>query len=185
MRWIQNLCLDYFLFLNMPVSDQYLWYETNENGEQVLCQSIRSEKKAFIRFVNRTSRPVDVWWRDYNGLRVHYVTMQPNSYYNTDTYISHPWEFTDGHTHERYVINNKDIFRAPESIANVPHRTTWYITIGMRTLVNTALLAIASKLKSVQHVDALGLPKSLADDLKKLIIMERVPIPVRASARRH
>ncbi|XP_060807298.1 von Hippel-Lindau disease tumor suppressor [Amyelois transitella] len=167
----------------MPGSDEYYLYETNEKGEQVLVKSLRSEKKAYIRFVNRTSRPVSVWWRDYNGHRQHYVIMPPNSYYNTDTYISHPWEFTDACTQERYVINNKQIFRAPECIANVQTRTTWYITIGVRSLLSTVMLSVASRLNNVEHVDALGLPKMLANELKSLVDKLRTQVVINHARR--
>lgn len=167
-------------FSTMPGFNNQIAYEIDDKGERVIVKSHKSEKRVHVRFVNRTSRPVDVYWRDYNGHRRHYVTMKPRSYYNTDTFVTHPWEFSDAHTKERYVVNNKYVFRAPESLGNVPHRSTWYISVAVRSLLSTALLSIASKLSEPDQVDALGLPKPLADDLRCLIqLLKSTPVQVR------
>lgn len=94
-----------------------LIYESNEKGERVLVKSVESTQSVYIRFINRTSRPVDVWWRDFQGNRRHYARLESRAFYNIDTYVTHPWEFTDPATKENYRINNKKIFRPPRSLA--------------------------------------------------------------------
>ncbi|XP_026750463.1 protein Vhl [Galleria mellonella] len=166
-------------FSTMALNNQYILYETNENGERVFIRSIEAEKHVYLRFVNKTTRPVDVWWRDYNGARRLYVRMKPRSYCNVDSYLTHPWEFTDLNTKERYVINNKEIFRAPECIGDLRQRTSWFISVPVRTLRQSALLAVASSMTNPSYVDVLGLPKSLAEDLKKYVEVLNNPIPPR------
>ncbi|KAM3956638.1 von Hippel-Lindau protein [Aphomia sociella] len=164
-------------FSTMALNNQYLLYETNEKGERVFIRSIESEKRVHLRFVNKTSRPVDVWWRDFNGARRLYIRMKSRSYYNVDSFLTHPWEFTDVNTKERYIINGKEIFRAPVSIGGLRQRTSWLISVPMRSLRQTALLAAASSMSDPSHVDALGLPNPLAEDLRKYVEVLNNPSP--------
>lgn len=97
--------------------DDNLLYEIDDKGERVLVKSIDSHHQVYIRFINYVSRPVDLWWRDFQGRRRHYVRMGSRTYFNIDTFITHPWEFTDPATGENYLINNKRIFRAPRTLA--------------------------------------------------------------------
>ncbi|XP_059055653.1 protein Vhl [Achroia grisella] len=168
-------------FSTMALNNQYLLYETNDNGERVFIRSIESEKRVYLRFVNKTSRPVDVWWRDFNGARRLYIRLKPRSYYNVDSFLTHPWEFTDVNTKERYVIQNKEIFRAPVCIGDLRHRTSWLISVPVRTLRQTALLAAAGCIAEPGHVDGLGLPKSLAEDLRKYVEVINNPSPPQAN----
>ncbi|CAH0403248.1 unnamed protein product [Chilo suppressalis] len=155
----------------MAVNDENseVLYEVDEKGNRVIVRSINSDHCVYIRFINGLiSRPVDVWWRDFQGKKRFYVRMQPRTYFDVDTFVTHPWEFTDAATKENYVIHNKKIFRAPPSLANMKHRTKWIITVGMRTLRNTALLVLAERL-DVTKVPELGLPLELSNDLTSLI----------------
>ncbi|XP_028174697.1 von Hippel-Lindau tumor suppressor homolog [Ostrinia nubilalis] len=162
--------------------DIHHFYETNERGERVMVRSTASEQAIYIRFVNSVSRPVDIWWIDFQGLRRHYVRMQPRTYFNVDTYVTHPWEFTDPTTNENYVIHNKRFFRAPSCLAGVQHRTNWFVCVQVRSLRKTALLFLAQHLKCPTRVPALGLPRELSRDLEGLILaIQNTPPPPQRS----
>ncbi|WP_240742330.1 hypothetical protein [Micromonospora zingiberis] len=48
-----------------------------------------------IEFVNLRSRPVIVYWLDYQGRRRHYAVLQPSASYRQHTFVGHPWVVTD------------------------------------------------------------------------------------------
>ncbi|KAJ8710404.1 hypothetical protein PYW07_009770 [Mythimna separata] len=151
----------------MAINDG-LAYEVNEKGESVLVKSINSDRQAFLRFTNRTSRPVDIWWRDFDGRRRFYERMEPGAFYDINSYLTHPWEFTDASTRERYVINNKFVFRAPEHVGGKMYRTNWNITVPVRSLRGTTMLTLATLLPNPEAASELDLPVVLSRELKDL-----------------
>ncbi|VVC96855.1 von Hippel-Lindau tumor suppressor homolog [Leptidea sinapis] len=155
-----------------------LEYEVDEKGQNVLVKSMESSQRAYIRFTNRTSRPVDVWWRDFRGVKIHYVRIDSGDHYDVNSFITHPWEFTDVATKERYVINNNPIYRPPRNIGGMTFRTNWNITIGVRSLKMTALLVLAIHLQDSDAVNVLGLPRTLARELQCLTAMFHPPRPI-------
>ncbi|KPJ09823.1 Von Hippel-Lindau disease tumor suppressor [Papilio machaon] len=156
--------------------DGDLEYEINESGERVIVKSIESVQRAYLRFTNRTTRPVDVWWRDFNGSKQHFVKLEAGTYFDINTYITHPWEFTDVTTKERYVINNKPIYRAPANVGGMMYRTNWNITVGVRSLRKTVLLFLAVNLHEAVPTASLGLPLVLAEELRVLRNLFREPL---------
>lgn len=154
-----------------------LLYETDEKGQLVVVKSLQSESQVYLRFTNKTSRPIDIWWRDFDGAQIHYERLEAGMHFDVDSFITHPWEFTDAATKERYVINNKHVYRAPTNIGGMMYRTNWNITIGVRTLRHTALLTLAAHISNPNRVDPLGLPKVLSEELKSLIILFHNPSP--------
>lgn len=154
-----------------------LVYETDEKGQSVLVRSMESTQRAYLRFTNITSRPIDIWWRDFQGAKCHYVRLEAGVHYDVNSFITHPWEFTDVATNERYVVNNKPIYRPPRNIGGMMYRTNWNITISVRSLRHTVLLALAVHLRDSNAVNALGLPIVLAQELQRLINLLHNPQP--------
>lgn len=152
----------------MAIQDD-LAYEVNEKGENVVVKSINSDHQAYLRFTNRTSRPVDVWWRDFDGRQRFYERMEPGAFYDINSYLTHPWEFTDSSTRERYVINNKFVFRAPDHVGDQMYRTNWNITVPVRSLRKTTMLTLASLLPSPEAASELDLPVVLSQELGRLV----------------
>ncbi|XP_023949361.1 von Hippel-Lindau tumor suppressor homolog [Bicyclus anynana] len=152
-----------------------LLYEEDEKGQLVVVKSLESASSAYLRFTNRTSRAVDVWWRDFSGVKKHYVRLQADTYFDINSFITHPWEFSDVATKETCVINNKAIFRPPSNIGGMLYRTNWNITIRVRSLRRSAMLVLAQRLNDPAAVDALGLPRVLAEEIKKLITVFHRP----------
>lgn len=151
----------------MAINDG-LAYEVNEKGESVVVKSINSDRQAFLRFTNRTSRLVDVWWRDFDGRRRFYERMEPGAFYDINSYLTHPWEFTDASTRESFVINNKFVFRAPEHVGGMMYRTNWNITVPVRSLRGTTMLTLASLLPNPEAASELDLPVVLSRELQEL-----------------
>ena len=52
-----------------------------------------SRRPAFVRFVNRSSRNVDLIWLGYQHVGVRYKTMPPASHVDVNTFVGHPWIF--------------------------------------------------------------------------------------------
>lgn len=161
--------------ITMAINDE-LVYEVNEKGENVLVKSINSDHQAYLRFTNLTSRAVDVWWRDFAGKKRFYERMEPGAFYDINSYLTHPWEFTDATTGEHYVINNKLVFRAPERAGDLRYRTNWNITVPVRTLKSTAMQTLASLLPHPDAASELDLPNVLSRELAELVTrMRRAP----------
>ncbi|XP_050552379.1 von Hippel-Lindau disease tumor suppressor-like [Spodoptera frugiperda] len=92
-------------------------YEVNCKGENVLVKSLNSDTPVTVRFTNQTSRPVNVWWRNFEGRQVFYGRIEPGASLDQGTFLTHPWQFTDACTEQYYVINNKAVFRPPPELA--------------------------------------------------------------------
>jgi hypothetical protein len=61
-------------------------------------QGLKSKEEltaTFVTFVNKTGMKVQVIWLDFEGKRVHYLTLEPNQEYKQQTYLTHPWLITD------------------------------------------------------------------------------------------
>ncbi|KAJ2938918.1 hypothetical protein O0L34_g17728 [Tuta absoluta] len=143
-------------------------YEIKANGEKELVRSSESEKRVYLRFTNKTSRPINVWWRDFSGTKHHYLCLDPGSFSDINSYVTHPWQFTDPATNESFVINNQLIYRAAPNLGEMMYRTNWNITVRVRTLKFSAMLAIAECLSSPQAARQLQLPKSLETEVEKM-----------------
>lgn len=153
-------------------------YEIDEKGERVLVRSTDSSRRAFLRFTNKTSRAVDIWWRDFRGARHHYNCLDPGTYCDINSYITHPWEFTDAYTKEQYVVDNDQVYRAPVNIGGMMFRTNWNITVSVRTLRYAAMLVLAECLKRPRNTRHLELPRTLEKELQDLIrTLHRFPSP--------
>ncbi|XP_075985766.1 von Hippel-Lindau protein [Anticarsia gemmatalis] len=163
----------------MAINDDVV-YEVNDKGERVLVRSTDCLKIAYLRYTNRTSRPIDVWWRDFEGKKRHYIRLDAGSYYDVNTYLTHAWEFTDVSTKESFVIDNKPIFRAPEYVGGKLYRTNWNITVMVRPLRRLAIMALGTLLQSPEDAFMLDLPLTLAMELAELVLtLHTVPIIVR------
>lgn len=158
-----------FSVLKMAINDK-LVFEVQSNGEREIVKSKESIHQVFLRFTNCTSRTVDVSWRDFEGKKRLYTFLEPGMSYDINTYVTHPWEFTDRLVKkEHYMINNSTIFRAPANLGGMRYRTNWNITVGMRTLRQSAMIRVASLVPSLNRVHELELPYVLEDEVKEMI----------------
>ncbi len=49
-----------------------------------------------VTFINRTDALRNVTWLDFKGKPVDYAQLQPGEKFTINTFITHPWMFTDG-----------------------------------------------------------------------------------------
>lgn len=57
--------------------------------------SDNSREKTKVRFENTRDEEINVFWIDYKGNPKHYKTLRPGETLSQNTYVSHPWVFTD------------------------------------------------------------------------------------------
>lgn len=79
-------------------------------GDRDLIRSPPSRGLSFVRFYNATQRTVEVIWINYEGVRVKYKTLQPNEFFDVNTYVAHPWMFQDAVTRERLNANSRHVY---------------------------------------------------------------------------
>ncbi len=60
------------------------------------AKSKKSTASVKVKFVNKSGEYRGVFWLDYNGKMVNYANLNPGESYTIDTFVSHPWVFTDG-----------------------------------------------------------------------------------------
>ncbi|MCZ8183378.1 MAG: hypothetical protein O9322_10455 [Beijerinckiaceae bacterium] len=54
-----------------------------------------SETATTMAFVNRSVKPVSVYWLDFGGARVRYQVLESGASYTQQTYLTHPWIMVD------------------------------------------------------------------------------------------
>ena len=59
-------------------------------------KSQNSNTPVTVTFVNKSGEYRSVEWIDFNGGLVNYANLQPGERFRIDTYVTHPWVFTDG-----------------------------------------------------------------------------------------
>ena len=59
-------------------------------------KSKNSKSPVTVTFVNRTDGMRNVTWLDFKGKPVDYAQLQPGETFTIDTFLTHPWMFTDG-----------------------------------------------------------------------------------------
>ena len=59
-------------------------------------QSQRSDTAVDVTFINASEGQRGVMWIDFGGAPVHYATLAPGESFAIQTYVTHPWMFTDG-----------------------------------------------------------------------------------------
>lgn len=59
-------------------------------------KSKTSKTPVTVTFINRTDALRNVTWLDFKGKPVDYAQLQPGEKFTINTFITHPWMFTDG-----------------------------------------------------------------------------------------
>lgn len=96
---------------NESASNQPLWKLRNPARGQ---RSGQSRVPSFLRFVNRTTRTVNVTWIDYEGQSMHYKTLSPGCYVDVNTFVGHPWTFQDRDSGDMLVVQCQAVYQ-PEA----------------------------------------------------------------------
>jgi hypothetical protein len=67
-------------------------------------RSQQSSSVSSIQFVNRSSRPVQLYWLDFQGQRKSYGIMAPGTAHQQHTFSSHPWVVVDDANKVRALV---------------------------------------------------------------------------------
>lgn len=59
-------------------------------------RSVNSDTPVTVTFRNRSGEYRSVEWIDFNGQPKNYATLNPGEEYTQQTFLTHPWMFTDG-----------------------------------------------------------------------------------------
>lgn len=148
----------------------------------MLLRSLRSEEKAYVRFINKTDRVVEIIWLNFNGKYVRYRILGKDHYVDVNTYKNHPWIASDYNTKDRLHIEKEFVYnpkttreylqeRYPDKRIpdNYETRIRANITLPLYSLKYRSLMEVKNFFRNVEDVDKLDLPQLLAGDLKKII----------------
>ncbi|KAJ8925368.1 hypothetical protein NQ315_009198 [Exocentrus adspersus] len=144
--------------------------------------SLRSEDKAYVRFINKTDRMVELIWLNFNGKYVRYQILEKDHFVDVNTYKTHPWIALDVKTKDRLHIEKAFIYHPKTSKEylqekypdqeipeNYEARIRASITLPLYSLKYRSLIEVRDYFRNAEDVDQLDLPKSLAEDLKRII----------------
>ncbi|MEN3940370.1 hypothetical protein WJU23_03680 [Prosthecobacter sp. SYSU 5D2] len=73
-------------------------------AEKKGIKSENSDTTALITFHNRSSETVKVYWLDFSGKRVLYLTLPSQEKVDQSTYLTHPWLITDSDGNAWHVV---------------------------------------------------------------------------------
>ncbi|KAH8033534.1 hypothetical protein MRX96_017317 [Rhipicephalus microplus] len=136
-----------------------------------------SLRPSYVRFVNKTSRQVDVIWLNYDGRRVKYKSLSPSQMVDVDTFVNHPWIFRDSFTKDRLVVRHKEVFQPPETSRCGPDGQPQYIrkvvliTLPVCSLKEICFQQIRQSITSPEAIFETGIPSSLMWDY--LLFLQR------------
>uniref|UniRef100_A0A6M2DHK7 Putative e3 ubiquitin ligase vhl component von hippel-lindau tumor suppressor in s n=1 Tax=Xenopsylla cheopis TaxID=163159 RepID=A0A6M2DHK7_XENCH len=159
-----------------------IFIKGEENKDLVGIRSGQSKTKVFLRFTNCSNRIVAIFWIDYLGYVKLYKILKPLEFIDVNTFVGHPWIFTDIKTRERYIAEGQRIFYPQPKYKNKveltspenpePIRINVKISPPLRNLKILSLMVLAKKLIREKDVEQLDLPAMLKQELKMCIILE-------------
>ncbi|XP_064649754.1 von Hippel-Lindau disease tumor suppressor-like [Lineus longissimus] len=144
------------------------FHESDNRQHETPRKSIDTQMHSYVRFVNLTLRRVDVIWLNYQGIRVHYKTLDPEQYFNINTYVGHPWIFRDSLTGDKLVVRLKEVFEPVVWTGDdgwPPQRKVVNITIPVYSLKERCL-QILRRVVPRKHINHLEIPHTLKVELR-------------------
>ncbi|KAG5884630.1 hypothetical protein JTB14_023824 [Gonioctena quinquepunctata] len=152
-----------------------------------LERSVASDQKAYVRFVNKTDRTIELVWIDFKGQYIKYRILGKDQFVDVDTYKTHPWMALDYSTKDRLLIGDKYYYQPKTAkdyiLEKYPEignklclranlrksRIAAFITLPLYSLKYASLLAIRNLMEETSDAEELELPKQLIEELKKTI----------------
>nr|XP_002733319.1 PREDICTED: von Hippel-Lindau disease tumor suppressor-like [Saccoglossus kowalevskii] len=130
-----------------------------------------SQERAFVRFLNRSTRIVDVFWINFRGQRVNYVRntagLCPGQYFEVNTFAGHPWIFRDRETNDKLQCGSQGqevYFPVGWNGEFPPSRTNVLIDVPVYSLVERSM-QIIRKIVCKKDIEDLEIPKPLKHQL--------------------
>lgn len=140
-----------------------------------------SGEKCFVRFINKTARPVDVIWVDFMGRFVKYTLLKNGEFVDVDTYKRHSWIAVDTVTKDAMLMNG--VYRYEPQITQqmrdhlnryrdrlpMKVRIVVYITLPLYSLYFRTLMVVRDLIQSEKDVDRLELAWTVKEQLKLVL----------------
>ncbi|KAK3917706.1 von Hippel-Lindau tumor suppressor-like protein [Frankliniella fusca] len=152
-------------------------YQEVPRGHQGPPNRLRSlphpPKKSYVRFLNTSNVPVTVKWINFDGTPKVYRTVNPNQYFDCDTFVDHAWVFSDSRTGDPLCVDRNEIFwpRACMVAQNgvlVPKRYVVRIHKPVLPLLTLAARLVRDTLLDLTEPFFLEIPANLQTLLVKL-----------------
>ncbi|CAH1110759.1 unnamed protein product [Psylliodes chrysocephalus] len=139
---------------------------------------------AYVRFINKTEKVVEIVWLNHTGKYIRYRILKKDYFVDVNTYNAHLWVAFDHETKDRLHIDkefvyhpktSKEFFKQKYPDRVIPEhyeaRIRAFITLPLYSLRYNSLLTIRNLLKTSEDADKLELPTQLIEDLKKVIVL--------------
>ncbi|XP_043249139.1 von Hippel-Lindau disease tumor suppressor isoform X2 [Colletes gigas] len=144
---------------NHQQQQQQQQQEDQDRGQPPRLRSINNYQKSFVKFINKTTRNVALYWINYRGRAIKYGVLLPGDFLDINTFVTHPWIFVDDETNDR---RREDSGRP---------RTNVYITLPLYTLREMSLRVIGRCITRIEQVFQLDIPRSLQYELKEMLFV--------------
>lgn len=148
------------------------FFTSQGNPKMLQHHSIHSRVRATMIFHNETNLVVAIYWCSYNGTKIRYVYLLPDSFYEQPSYLTHPWQFEVNYLgpnmppfidfgSEQAIVYPQSETASTLVRIQLAKRVLWNTTTHMkedgfhsyRSVVRTVLL-IHHRYQSSQHSDA-------------------------------
>lgn len=101
-RAIGKFLSDCRFYANQPVRSEPKVPRSNIDPRHATCETLKNEISrnsdvpVSMTFINRTDTLRSVLWIGFNGAPKEYASLNPGESFSINTFVSHPWMFTDG-----------------------------------------------------------------------------------------
>lgn len=145
-------------------------------------KSAANTEAAKVKFINKSSRYIEIVWIGYNGQLTRYKCLEPHQFVDVNTYTNHPWIAVDSITRDNLNLNNKEIFvvdnfkcdiklgTVQRTVTQADVRIPVFITIPLHSLKNCAIRVVRDLIKSTVNINFLELPDILKYELEKSFV---------------
>lgn len=116
---------------------------------------------------NRTKRPVDILWINYEAKLIRYKTLRSGDEFKMNTFKTHPWIFRDYYTGLLMHADHKEVFWPEGSTDKRPIQNV-HIHFPVQSLKTISLWACVLKVRNHNEIIHMEIPQTLRNDLQTL-----------------
>lgn len=127
-------------------------------------RSKESLESARVIIFNRTKRPVQILWINYDAITQLYRILRPGEQLEINTYKTHPWIFRDYWTGMSMHVNHQEVFWPEASTDKHPVQHV-HIHFPVQSLKEISSWAIVVKARDFKEITQMEIPETLRNDL--------------------
>ncbi|XP_032242980.1 von Hippel-Lindau tumor suppressor homolog [Nematostella vectensis] len=124
-------------------------------------------------FKNRTGRPIELVWLDYNGREVVKGELAISQAVSMNTYVTHPWKARDKQNGRDMLINFRSIYFPVEpEVKSVQYREGRALAVRSEVIITKPVYSLEEyckqviyELVSLENINRLPLPTPLLSEL--------------------